>query len=138
MALSVLWFFFPLAWPLSLILAVLYSSFLAVGETFTALQWDALLVEVWVLATAMAAGGLGHPLVLMWGWVLVFRFYFSNGVVKWVSRDPAWRDGTALKAHYMTQPLPGPLSWFAYRGFVYPAAPSTFALCRMVRPSLYL
>jgi hypothetical protein len=46
--------------------------------------------------------------------VLVFRFYFSNGVVKWLSRDPAWRDGSALKAHYMTQPLPGPLSWFAY------------------------
>jgi hypothetical protein len=32
--------------------------------------------------------------------------------VKWASGDRAWRDLTALRYHYETQPLPTPLAWF--------------------------
>ena len=39
---------------------------------------------------------------------------FSSGAVKLLSGDPAWRDFTAMRFHYWTQPLPGPLSALAH------------------------
>jgi hypothetical protein len=37
----------------------------------------------------------------------------ESGAVKLLSGDPAWRNLTALKYHYETQPLPTPLAWYA-------------------------
>ncbi len=114
LALSLLWVWMPFIWGLPFVLAVLYVSFLPLGQNFMALQWDGLLVECLIFCGFLNLMAPAHPWVLVWGWVLVFRFYFSNGVVKWTSEDPSWRNLTALKVHYMTQPLPGPLSYFAY------------------------
>ena len=44
---------------------------------------------------------------------LLFRFIFLSGSVKLLSGDPTWRNLTALKFHYYTQPLPTPLAWYA-------------------------
>ena len=44
--------------------------------------------------------------------LLVFKLMFSSGVVK-VFGGGTWLDLTALKYHFFTQPIPGPLSsWF--------------------------
>ena len=43
---------------------------------------------------------------------LLFRLVFLSGAVKLLSRDPAWRNLTALKYHYYTQPLPTPPAWY--------------------------
>jgi hypothetical protein len=40
---------------------------------------------------------------------------FLSGLVKLSSHDPVWRDWTALAYHYMTQPLPTPIAWYAYQ-----------------------
>jgi Lipase maturation factor len=44
---------------------------------------------------------------------LLFRFIFMSGVVKLLSGDPNWRNLSALSYHFLTQPLPTPLAWYA-------------------------
>ena len=51
----------------------------------------------------------GH-LALRW---LLFRFMFMSGVVKLLSGDPNWWNLSALSYHFLTQPLPTPLAWYA-------------------------
>ena len=36
-----------------------------------------------------------------------------SGLAKLMSGDPTWRNLTALRYHYETQPLPTPLAWYA-------------------------
>ena len=40
---------------------------------------------------------------------------FMSGVVKLLSGDPNWWGLTALNYHFLTQPLPTPLAWYAAR-----------------------
>jgi hypothetical protein len=44
---------------------------------------------------------------------LLFRFMFMSGVVKLLSGDPNWWNLSALSYHFLTQPLPTPLAWYA-------------------------
>jgi hypothetical protein len=98
-----------------------YLSLVSAGQIFFDLQWDGLLLECdilaifmvpWVLGKAGASYDpprMGRYLV----WWLLFRLMFLSGSVKLASGDPTWRNLTALSFHYMTQPLPSPLAWYA-------------------------
>ncbi len=89
---------------------ILYLSIASVGEPFTSFQWDALLLEAGFLAIFA-----GTPW-LVWAYrFLVFRLLFESGVVKLLSGDPNWRNLHALRFHFMTQPLPNPVAYYAYR-----------------------
>jgi hypothetical protein len=44
---------------------------------------------------------------------VLFRFMFMSGVVKLLSGDPNWWNLSALSYHFLTQPLPTPLGWYA-------------------------
>src|SRR5262249_49015858 len=46
---------------------------------------------------------------------LLFRLIFMSGVVKLLSGDPNWWNLSALSYHFLTQPLPTPLAWYAAR-----------------------
>ncbi len=104
-------------WSL-LALWVLYLSLVSVGDVFLQYQWDSLLLETGFLSIFLASPRLGpsratrvNPLALWLLRWLLFRLMFLSGVVKLVSGDPAWRDLTALRFHYWTQPLP---TWTSY------------------------
>ena len=89
---------------------VLYLSITSVGQPFTGFQWDALLLEAGFLAFFA-----GSPL-LVWAYrFLLFRLMFESGAVKVLSGDPNWRNLHALRFHFMTQPLPNPVAYYAYR-----------------------
>ena len=89
---------------------VLYLSLVNVGEPFSSFQWDALLLESGFLALFA-----GAPL-LVWAYrFLLFRLTFESGLVKLTSHDPNWRNFHALRYHFMTQPLPNPVAYWAYR-----------------------
>lgn len=91
-------------------LYVLYLSLVSAGQVFMGFQWDALLLESGFLAIFLGWSPL-VPWLYRW---LAFRLMFMSGMVKLLSGDPNWRNLTALEYHYMTQPLPDPLSWFMY------------------------
>ncbi len=89
---------------------VLYLSLVSIGQPFTNFQWDALLLECGFLAIFTGAGWL------IWAYrFLLFRLMFESGVVKLASHDPNWRNLHALRFHFMTQPLPNPVAYYAYR-----------------------
>ena len=89
---------------------VLYLSLVSVGSPFTTFQWDALLLECGFLALFA-----GSPW-LVWAYrALLFRLMFESGIIKLLSGDPNWRNLHAIRYHFMTQPLPNPLSYYLYR-----------------------
>jgi predicted DCC family thiol-disulfide oxidoreductase YuxK len=89
---------------------VFYLSLASIGQPFTMFQWDALLLEAAFLSLFA-----GTPL-LVWAFrVLAFRLMFESGCVKLLSGDPTWRNLHALRFHFMTQPLPNPIAWYAYQ-----------------------
>ncbi len=100
----------------------LYLSLVVVGQDFLSFQWDNLLLEAGLLAILLApqrGGPPGGPWRSRWPifllhWLL-FRLTFSSGFVKLASGDPTWRDLTALRYHYETQPLPTWISWYAHQ-----------------------
>ncbi len=96
---------------LSLLLSyVLYLSLLYAGQAFMTYQWDTFLLESGFLALLLCCARVPGIWLLRW---LLFRFMFMSGMVKLLSGDPAWRDLSALGYHFLTQPLPTPLAWYA-------------------------
>jgi membrane protein implicated in regulation of membrane protease activity len=47
--------------------------------------------------------------------LLLFKLMFMSGVVKLTSGDESWWDLTAMNYHYLTQPLPTVLGWWAHQ-----------------------
>jgi lipase maturation factor 1 len=98
-------------WPrtAAAICFLLYLSLVTVGQPFMGFQWDALLLESGFLALFA-----GLP-SLVWAYrFLLFRLMFESGAVKFLSHDESWRNLHALRFHFMTQPLPNPVAYYAY------------------------
>jgi predicted DCC family thiol-disulfide oxidoreductase YuxK len=92
------------------LLYALYLSLLYAGQTFMTYQWDTYLLETGFAALLLSFATM--PGIWLLRWVL-FRFMFMSGVVKLISGDPNWWNLSALSYHFLTQPLPTPLAWYA-------------------------
>jgi predicted DCC family thiol-disulfide oxidoreductase YuxK len=92
------------------LLYVLYLSLLYGGQAFMAFQWDTYLLETGFLALLLSFARTPGIWLLRW---LLFRFMFMSGMVKLLSGDPNWWNLSALSYHFLTQPLPTPLAWYA-------------------------
>ncbi|HXZ60754.1 MAG TPA: lipase maturation factor family protein [Steroidobacteraceae bacterium] len=93
-----------------LLLYILYLSLLYAGQAFMTYQWDTFLLEAGFLALLLCFSTGAGIWLLRW---LLFRFMFMSGVVKLLSGDPNWWNLSALSYHFLTQPLPTPLAWYA-------------------------
>ena len=94
---------------LSLLFALYLSLFYA-GQVFMSYQWDLFLLEMGFAALILSFATAPGIFLLRW---LMFRFMFMSGVVKLLSGDPSWWNLSALSYHFLTQPLPTPLAWYA-------------------------
>ncbi|HEV3241784.1 MAG TPA: lipase maturation factor family protein [Methyloceanibacter sp.] len=92
------------------LLYALYLSLTYAGQTFMNFQWDAFLLETGFAALLLSFATTPGIWLLRW---LLFRFVFMSGVVKLLSGDPNWWNLSALSYHFLTQPLPTPLAWYA-------------------------
>lgn len=92
-------------------LYVLYISLLYGGQVFMTFQWDMLLLETSLLALILIRYRTLGIWLLRW---LLFRFEFAAGMVKLTSGDPTWWNFSALDFHFLTQPLPTTLAWYAF------------------------
>ncbi len=88
-----------------------YLSLTTAGQDFTAFQWDGFLLEAGFLGIFLTWGS--GIIIFLYRW-LIARFMFMAGIVKMASGDPSWANFTALNYHYLTQPLPSPLAYYAY------------------------
>jgi predicted DCC family thiol-disulfide oxidoreductase YuxK len=93
-----------------LLLYVLYLSLLYGGQDFMTFQWDTFLLEGGFLALLLSFARA--PGIWLQRWLL-FRFLFMSGMVKLLSGDPNWWNLSALSYHFVTQPLPTPVAWYA-------------------------
>src|SRR6516225_4759609 len=93
-----------------LLLYVLYLSLLYAGQTIMTYQWDTFLLEGGFLALLLSFARMPGIWLLRW---LLFRFMFMSGMVKLLSGDPNWWNLSALSYHFLTQPLPTPVAWYA-------------------------
>ena len=89
---------------------ILYLSLINAGQTFMAYQWDIFLVETGFLSIILSMSPTPGIWLLRW---LMLRFMFMSGAVKLLSEDPNWANLSALSYHFLTQPLPTPLAWYA-------------------------
>ncbi len=131
-------------WVVAL-LWLLYLSLVSVGGPFLQYQWDNLLLETAFFSIFLASPRLWpirvenpHPLSLWLLRWLLFRLMFLSGLVKLTSGDLAWRNLTALRFHYWTQPLPTPIAYYAHLlpdGFQTASAVVMFAI-ELVAPLL--
>lgn len=101
---------------------ILYLSIVYAGQTFTSFQWDILLLEFGFLSIFICSW-LAFPirdsrlikllsLILEFSiCFLLFKLMFSSGIIKILGGD-TWLNLSALKYHFFTQPIPGPLSYY--------------------------
>jgi predicted DCC family thiol-disulfide oxidoreductase YuxK len=92
------------------LLYALYLSLFYGGQAFMTYQWDVFLLEAGFLALLLSFATVPGIWLLRW---LLFRFLFMSGVVKLLSGDPNWWNLSALSYHFLTQPLPTPVAWYA-------------------------
>lgn len=100
-----------------------WGSIVSVGGVFTGYQWDIFTLEVCVSSLFIAPWkrrfGPGDGFVNLPGrWLLrivLFKFMWLQGLVKWRSGDAAWEHFTALDYHFWTQPIPHGVSWWAHQ-----------------------
>jgi len=95
-----------------ILLYLLYLSLFYGGQAFMTYQWDTFLLEAGFIAILMSFWTVPGVWLVRW---LLFRFMFMSGVVKLSSGDPNWRNLSALSYHFLTQPLPTPIAWYAAR-----------------------
>jgi len=93
-----------------ILLYALYLSLFYGGQVFMSYQWDTFLLEAGFIAILLSFATVPGIWLLRW---LLFRFLFMSGVVKLASGDPNWWNLSALSFHFLTQPLPTPLAWYA-------------------------
>lgn len=101
--------------PLLIVLWICYFSFYTAGAPFLNYQWDVLILEVGSVGVLFAIQSPPPILVVYVLWFLLFRFMFSSGYMKLAWGSKEWRDLTAMKYHYETQPLPTKLAYYAHR-----------------------
>ncbi|MFB6164332.1 MAG: lipase maturation factor family protein [Haloarculaceae archaeon] len=92
----------------------LYQSFVNAGRVFYGYGWESMLLETGFLAIFLGAGPSAPPVLVIWllKWLL-FRNMFGAGLIK-LRGDDCWGELTCMDAHYETQPMPNPLSWWAH------------------------
>ena len=97
---------------LLILLYLLYLGLFYAGQYFTSFQWDYLLLEAGFLAILLPGGSKLTVWLFRW---LLFRLRFESGLSKLLSGDPGWRDLSALRHYFETQPLPHVGSWYAHQ-----------------------
>ena len=108
--------------PLLALLWALYMSYVHVGQEWYGYGWEIQLLETGFLAIFLCPlldprpfPRRPPPRAVMWllRW-LIFRIMLGAGLIK-LRGDVCWRDLTCLDFHYLTQPIPNPLSrWFHF------------------------
>lgn len=97
------------------VLIILHISILSVGQDFLSFGWEGFLLEISYNAFFLSLTERPNPFVWASINLLIFRFHFEAGTSKLESRDPNWRNLTALKFHYQSQPLPNAQAWYIYK-----------------------
>ena len=97
---------------------ILLLSFLSFGSPFMNFQWDTLLLETSFLSLLLV-GKRRQSLYSGWAilalWSLAIKLNISSGLVKITASTPYWREGSALSAHFFSQPIANFVSFYFHQ-----------------------
>jgi len=96
-------------------LYVLYLSIISVGQDFLSFGWEVFLQEIALNTFLLSLSDAPNVLVWISLNLLLLRFHFEGGIVKFLSRDRNWKNFTAVGYHYESQPIPNALSWYVHK-----------------------
>jgi len=104
------------------IMWIIYLNFFIIGQVFMSFQWDIFLLEIGFLTCFLCPWGRKKleiispldELVFHLLRFLMFRFIYSNGIVKITAYCPTWLSFTTLNYHFQSQPLPNLISYYAH------------------------
>lgn len=102
----------------SLILFLLYFLYLSIvsaGQEFLSFGWEGFLLECTINAFFLSLTTTPNIMVWISINVLLMRFHFQAGIVKLQSKDPNWKNLTALAYHYLSQPIPNAIAWYVHK-----------------------
>lgn len=94
---------------------ILYFSIISVGQDFLSFGWEVFLQEVALNVFLLSLTPVPNSMVWLSCNFLLFRFYIQSGSVKLQSKDPNWRNLTAISYHYETQPIANLTAWYAHK-----------------------
>ena len=94
---------------------ILYLSIISVGQDFLSFGWEVFLQEVALNIFLISL--TTEPNLMVWFSInfLLFRFYIQSGAVKLQSKDPNWKNLTAIAYHYQSQPIPNLAAWYVHK-----------------------
>lgn len=104
------------------VLWIFYMSLVNIGQTWYSFGWESQLLEVGFIAIFVVQflriNQFNHlspmPKICIWGYRwLLFRIMFGAGMIK-IRGDECWRNLTCMYYHYLTQPVPNPLSTYLH------------------------
>lgn len=96
-------------------LFIIYLSIVSVGQDFLSYIWESFLLEITFYTFLVTLTPIPNAMTWINLNFLLFRFHIQVGAVKIQSRDPAWRDFSALAFHYQSQPLPNTWAWYVHQ-----------------------
>ena len=104
-------------YPTLLLICVfaLYLSIISAGQDFLSFGWEVFLQEITLNAILLSMSPVPNLLVWISINLLLFRFHVQAGAVKIQSGDPNWKNLTAIKYHYQSQPIPNTLAWYVHK-----------------------
>ncbi len=114
----------------------LYLSIISVGQDFLGFGWELFLQEIAANTFLLSLTSAPNPFVWASLNLLLFRFHLQAGAVKLQSKDPRWRDLTAIFYHYQSQPLPNTLAWLMYKLplWFHKASTAMMFVCELIVP----
>ncbi len=104
-------------YPSLMLLAVylLYFSIISIGQDFLSFGWELFLQEIALNTLLLSLTSTPNMMVWLSINFLLFRFHIQSGAVKLQSRDPSWRNLTAIAYHYQSQPIANLAAWYVYK-----------------------
>lgn len=99
---------------------VLYTSYIEVGQVLYSFQWDSLILETTFLAILLPSSGKffrkwsrGSDALTTWLFLwLLFRLYVESGLAKLFWGPDTWATLDAMRRYYETAPIPTILGWY--------------------------
>ncbi len=96
-------------------LYILYLSIVSAGQEFLGFGWEGFLLEITFNAFFLTLTTPSNLFIWISINLVLFRFHFQGAAVKLQSRDPNWRNLTAVAFHYQSQPIPNTQAWYAHK-----------------------
>src|ERR1700733_3597567 len=97
------------------LLFLIHLSIVSVGQDFLSFGWEMFFLETSCHAFLLSLASIPNSVVWISVCFLIFRFHLQAGTSKLLSREPVWRNLTALFYHYQTQPLPNMMAWYLHK-----------------------